>query len=127
MPLPHVQTVATVCPPRPLPIIKRGSPMYVAPACAGSGKGSNHFESYVRSIYLHFSKRLFPGLEPMTLWSQVNSFTAAPRLSFKKVSPVHVAPVCVGSKKGSGHFKSYVHSFSLHFCKRLFSGLEPMT
>jgi hypothetical protein len=121
MPLLHVQTVATVCPPRPLPIIKRGSPVHVAPV------GSNHFESYVRSLYLHFSKRLFPGLEPMTLWSQVNGFTAAPRLSFKKVSPVHVAPVCVGFKEGSDHFMSYVHSFSLHFYKRLFPGLEPMT
>ncbi|EMS60203.1 putative ATP-dependent RNA helicase DHX35 [Triticum urartu] len=29
---------------------------------------------------LHFCKRLFPGLEPVTSWSQCNSFTAAPRL-----------------------------------------------
>jgi hypothetical protein len=27
---------------------------------------------------MHFCKRLFPGLEPMTSWSKGNSFTAAP-------------------------------------------------
>jgi hypothetical protein len=40
---------------------------------------------------------------------------------------MHVAPTCVGSGEGFSHFGSYVHSISLHFCKRLFSGLEPMT
>jgi hypothetical protein len=44
------------------------SPVHVAPACIGS----DHFGSYVRSISLHFYKRLFPGLEPMTSWSQGN-------------------------------------------------------
>jgi hypothetical protein len=28
--------------------------MHVAPACARSGEGSNHFGSYVRSLSLHF-------------------------------------------------------------------------
>jgi hypothetical protein len=37
-------------------------------------------------------------------------------------SPVHVAPACAGSD----HFGSDVCSLSLHFCKRLFPGLEPM-
>jgi hypothetical protein len=37
--------------------------MYVAPACAGSGEGSDHFGSYVCSISLHFCMRLFTGLE----------------------------------------------------------------
>jgi hypothetical protein len=36
-----------------------------------------------RSLPLHFYKRLFPELEPMTSWSQGNSFTAAPGLPFK--------------------------------------------
>jgi hypothetical protein len=36
--------------------------------------------------------------------------------------PVHVAPACTGSGEGSDHFRSYVHSLSLHFCKRLFPG-----
>jgi hypothetical protein len=44
---------------------ERGSLVHVAPACAGSGEGSNHFGSYARSLSLHFGKRLFPGLEPM--------------------------------------------------------------
>jgi hypothetical protein len=44
--------------------------MHVAPACVGSIEGSDHFGSYVRSLSLHFCKRLFPGLEPMTSWSQ---------------------------------------------------------
>jgi hypothetical protein len=43
---------------------------------------SNHFGSYVRSISLHFCKRLVPGLEPMTSWSQGNSFIAAPGFLF---------------------------------------------
>jgi hypothetical protein len=46
--------------------IKKGSPVHVAPACVGSGEGSDHFGSYARSLSLHFYKRLFPGLEPMT-------------------------------------------------------------
>jgi hypothetical protein len=61
-------------------LIKKGSPVCVAPTCAGSGKWSNHFGSYVCSIFLHFCKMLFPGLEPMTSWSQGNSFTTAPGL-----------------------------------------------
>jgi hypothetical protein len=38
---------------------------------------------------------------------------------------VHVAPSCVGSGEESDDFGSYVHSLSLHLCKRLFLGLEP--
>jgi hypothetical protein len=41
-----------------------GSPVHVAPACAGFGKESGHFGSYVCSISLHFGKRLFLELEP---------------------------------------------------------------
>jgi hypothetical protein len=40
---------------------------------------------------------------------------------------VHVAPACTGPREGSDHFMSYVHNIFLYFCKRLFSGLEPMT
>jgi hypothetical protein len=43
------------------------SPVHVAPAYVGS----DHFGSYVRRFSLHFSKRLFLGLEPMTSWSQL--------------------------------------------------------
>jgi hypothetical protein len=39
--------------------------MHVAPACTESGEGSDHFGSYVCSLFLHFCKRLFPGLK---LW-----------------------------------------------------------
>jgi hypothetical protein len=45
----------------------------------------------------------------------------------RKSSLVHVTPACVGYGEVSDHFGSYVHSLSLHFYKRLFSGLEPMT
>jgi hypothetical protein len=55
---------------------KNGSPVHVAPACAGSGEGSNHFGFYVHSISLHL------GLEPMTSWSEGSNFTAAPELPF---------------------------------------------
>jgi hypothetical protein len=61
---------------------KKGSPVHVAPAYAGSGEGSDHFGSYVCSLSLHFYKRLFSGLEPMTSWSQGNNFTAMPGLPF---------------------------------------------
>jgi hypothetical protein len=33
--------------------------VHVAPACVGSGGGSDHFGSYVRSIFLHFYKKIF--------------------------------------------------------------------
>jgi hypothetical protein len=46
--------------------------VHVAPACARSREGSNHFGSYVRSLFLHFCKRLFPELELMTSWSHGN-------------------------------------------------------
>jgi hypothetical protein len=40
---------------------------------------------------------------------------------------VHVAPACAGFGEWSDHFGSYVRSLSLHFCKSLFSGIEPMS
>jgi hypothetical protein len=49
--------------------LPKGSPVHIAPACAGSGEGSDHFGSYVCNISLHFCKKLFPRLEPMTSWS----------------------------------------------------------
>jgi hypothetical protein len=39
----------------------------------------------------------------------------------------HIAPACAGFGEGSDHFGSYVRSFFLYFCKRLFPILEPMT
>jgi hypothetical protein len=85
--------------------------LWQPPACVGSGEGSDHIGSYVCSL---------------SLWSQGNSFTAAPGHPFIKRA-VHVAPTCVGFKEGFDHFGSYVRNLSLHFCKRLFLGLEPMT
>jgi hypothetical protein len=61
---------------------KKGSSVHVAPACTGSREMSDHFGSYVHSLPQHFSKR-FPGLEPITSWSQGNSFTAALGLPFR--------------------------------------------
>jgi hypothetical protein len=40
--------------------------VHVAPVCTMSEEGSDHFESYVRNLSLHFCKRLFPRLESMT-------------------------------------------------------------
>jgi hypothetical protein len=45
-------------------------------------KESDHFGTYVRSLSLHFCKGLYPELEPMTSWSQDNSFTTIPGLPF---------------------------------------------
>jgi hypothetical protein len=64
---------------------KKGSPVHVAPACVGYREGSDHFESYVLSLSLHFYKKLFPGLGPMTSWSQGNNFTVVPGLPFTMV------------------------------------------
>ena len=47
---------------------KKGIPVHVAPAYAGSREGTDHFGSFVRSLSLHFCKRLFLGLELMTSW-----------------------------------------------------------
>jgi hypothetical protein len=54
----------------------KGSLVHVAPACAGSGEGSDHFVSYVRKLTLHFCKRPFPGPESITSWAQGNMGTA---------------------------------------------------
>jgi hypothetical protein len=40
---------------------------------------------------------------------------------------MHVAPACIGPKEGFDHFGSNVRNLSLHFCKGLFLGLQPMT
>jgi hypothetical protein len=37
---------------------KKGSPVHIAPACARSMKGFNHFESYVGSISLYFFEEI---------------------------------------------------------------------
>jgi hypothetical protein len=53
---------------------KTGSPV-------GLGEVSSHFWYYVCSLSLRFCKWLlviFPGLEPMTAWSEGNSFTLLP-------------------------------------------------
>jgi hypothetical protein len=55
--------------------------------------------------------------------SQVGQMFLVPIHFSIKGCLVHVVPTCVGSD----HFGSYVRNLSLHFCKRLFPGLEPMT
>jgi hypothetical protein len=77
-------TSHSILPPYVLRSIKlfEGSPVHVAPAWARSEEGSDHFESYIRSISLHFCKRMFLGLEHMTSWSQGKKITTAPRLPF---------------------------------------------
>jgi hypothetical protein len=54
-------------------LVLKGSLVHVAPTCAGFGEGSDHFVSYIRSLSLHFCKRLFPGLEPMTSHIEINN------------------------------------------------------
>jgi hypothetical protein len=44
--------------------------VHVAPACAGSREGSDRFGSYVRSLSLHFCKRLFPGTHDLMVTRQ---------------------------------------------------------
>jgi hypothetical protein len=55
--------------------------MHVAPVCTGS----NHFGSYVQPFpaFLQEAGQIpLTGLEPMTSWSQGDSFMAAPGLPF---------------------------------------------
>jgi hypothetical protein len=40
----------------------KDSSVHIAPVCTGPRGGSGHFGSYVRSLSLHFCRRLFPGL-----------------------------------------------------------------
>jgi hypothetical protein len=61
----------------------KGLPSARSSRYIGSGEGSYHFGSYVRSLSMHFCKRLFPGLELMTSWSwkteeYCNNFKAPP-------------------------------------------------
>jgi hypothetical protein len=44
------------------------------PLCAGSGEGSDHLGSLYAAFPCNFCKRLFPRLEPVTSWSQGDSF-----------------------------------------------------
>jgi hypothetical protein len=60
----------------------KGQPVHIDPPYEGPGEGPDHFGSYIRNISLHFCKRLFSELEPMTLWSQANNFTFALGLPF---------------------------------------------
>jgi hypothetical protein len=64
--------------------------VHAAPACTGYREGSNHFGSYVHNLSLHFCKRLFLVLEPMTSWSQGNNFTVVLELPF--------IPCCINKK-----------------------------
>jgi hypothetical protein len=70
---------------------------------------SDHFESYVCSLFLYFYNRLFLELETIISWSQGNSFTVMPEL--------HIV---------SDHFESYVCSLFLYFYNRLFLELETI-
>jgi hypothetical protein len=93
--------------------------VHVAPSCTGSGEGSDHFGSYVCRFSLHFCKRLFLGLEPMTSWSQGNSFTAGVR---KRVQQYYwnfmIFPGRWDSREKSRcyyyHDCSYVHAQYVH-------------
>jgi hypothetical protein len=83
-------------------VLCMADPVHVALTCVRSGEGSDHFGSYVHSLSLHFCKRLFLGLEPMTSWSQGNRFTTAPGLPIcvvlciKKLPPFHSEIVVAG-------------------------------
>jgi hypothetical protein len=61
-----------------LHIVQNSKKSQLAPACATSEEGSDHFGSYVRNFFLHFYKMLFTVLKLMTSWSQGNTFTGLP-------------------------------------------------
>jgi hypothetical protein len=56
----------------------KGSLVHIAPAYAGSGKGYNHFGSYVPCLYMHFYKRLFSGLDLMVTRQQLTAVQGLP-------------------------------------------------
>jgi hypothetical protein len=41
--------------------------VHIAPDCTGSGEGSDHFGSYIHSLFLHFCKRLVPDGPPWSI------------------------------------------------------------
>jgi hypothetical protein len=87
--------------------IQKGS--LVLPLAQGPRKDLDTL-GHVRSLPLHFCKRLFPGLEPMTLSSQANSFTAAPRLPFKAINtPIYDEKYLV-----SNHTKLLLKTYAIH-------------
>jgi hypothetical protein len=90
----------------------KGSPVHVAPACASSGEGTDHFRSYVRSLSLHFCKRLIPRLEPITSWSQGNNFTTVPRLPFYAQIPIQLHDIeCIIKKDAFANMNRYWNKF----------------
>jgi hypothetical protein len=96
---------------------KKGSSVHIAPTCARSEEGSDHFRSYVCSLSLHFCKRLFLGLEPMMSWSQGNSFTAAPGLPFYS----HIYSQTVTKKTSIGRVATFaIHNIRLEVLQSSF-------
>jgi hypothetical protein len=57
---------------------KKGSPVHVAPACKGSGEGSDDFRSYLHNLSQHFCKRMFLELELMVTRQQLYSCARIP-------------------------------------------------
>jgi hypothetical protein len=51
---------------RPILVIVKGQFDACSSCLCRVKKGSDHFESYVRSLFLHFCKRLFSGFKYMT-------------------------------------------------------------
>jgi hypothetical protein len=80
------------------------------PLCAGSGEGLDHLGSLYAALPYNFCNRLFPRLEPVTSWSQGDSFnhcTKAPLQREKKKK---------GKNSGSelGHLLELMYSALLH-------------
>jgi hypothetical protein len=76
--------------------------VHVAPACAGSEEGSDHFGSYVLNLSLHLCK-LFPKFEPMTSWLEGNNFTIVPGIPFKFHDTTHVLNSSDHNKQAGEH------------------------
>jgi hypothetical protein len=70
------------------PLLK-GSPVHVAPTCAGSREWSNHFGSYVYRLSVHFYNRLFPGLEPVSIhvWDEIQVGVQQVTINFQQYAP----------------------------------------
>jgi hypothetical protein len=75
---------------------KKGSPVHVAPACAGSGEGSDHFGSYVLKFSLHFCKRLLPGLEPYQSTTKMTKYHFKNHNQQQQQQPSFLVPSKVG-------------------------------
>jgi hypothetical protein len=93
---------------------KKDSSVHVAPTCAGSRDGSDHFGPFSAILQEVVSRTWTHDL--MVTRQQRYRCAKAPLL---KGSPVHVIPACAGSREGSNHFITNFNSVKQIECTNI--------